>query len=150
MTDNSQTKKRHHQIPECYLKRFADPVNAQIWNYDKQKGETWPASIDSTAVEKHLYSVTGEDGQHHTDIEDAISQIEGIGAPLLTRSIAGEALLGQERYNFASFVAIMFVRTNAFRRLYAELQGNMKMLRDYLTASVKQTEGQPEQTEGQA
>ncbi|MDZ4733669.1 MAG: DUF4238 domain-containing protein [Nitrospirota bacterium] len=132
---STQTKKRHHQIPEFYLKRFAAPDTGQVWNYDKQKGQAWPASVDSTAVESHLYSLTGEDGLHHTEIEDAISSIEGIGAPLLERIIAGDELLGQERYNFASFVAIMFVRTNAFRRLYAELHGNMKMMNDYLVAS---------------
>lgn len=135
MTGTSQTKKRHHQIPEFYLKRFTAPVTGQVWNYDKQKGQTWPASVDNTAVESHLYSVTGDDGQHHTEIEDAISLIEEIGAPLLERIINRDELLGQERYNFASFVAIMFVRTNAFRRLYAELHGNMKMLKDYLVAS---------------
>lgn len=135
MTDNSQTKKRHHQIPEFYLKGFASPITGQVWTYDKQKGQTWPSSVDGTAVESHLYSVTGEDGKHHTEIEDAISLIEGIGAPLLERVIAGDDLLKQERYDFASFVAIMFVRTNAFRRLYAELHGNMKMLKDYLVAS---------------
>jgi hypothetical protein len=63
------------------------------------------------------------------------SQIEEIGAPLFEQVTAGSELIAQERYNFASFVAIMFVRTNAFRRLYAELHGNMKMLRDYLIAS---------------
>jgi Protein of unknown function (DUF4238) len=63
MTGTSQTKKRHHQIPEFYLKRFAAPVTGQVWNYDKQKGQTWPASVDNTAVESHLYSVTGDDGQ---------------------------------------------------------------------------------------
>jgi hypothetical protein len=76
-----------------------------------------------------------EDGQRNTDIEDAISEIENIGAPLLQRVSAGEDMSAQERYDFASFVSIMFVRTNAFRRLYAELHGNMKMLKDFLVAS---------------
>ena len=83
MTGNAQTKKRHHQIPELYLKRFASPVTGQVWNYDKQAGKAWPCSVDDTACERHLYSITMKNGQHNTEIEDAISRIEDIGAPLL-------------------------------------------------------------------
>lgn len=135
MTGNTQTKKRHHQIPELYLKRFASPVTGQVWNYDKQAGKAWPCSVDDTACERHHYSITMENGQHNTEIEDAISRIEGIGAPLLQNVIDGEQLAGQKRYDFASFVAMMLVRTNAFRRLYAEIHGNMKMEKGYRIAS---------------
>ena len=76
-----------------------------------------------------------ENGQYNTEIEDAISRIEGIGASLLQNVIDGEQLSGQKRYDFASFVAMMLVRTNAFRRLYAEIHGNMKMEKDYRIAS---------------
>lgn len=135
MTDNNQNKKRQHQVPEFYLARFVSPETGRIWNYDKQMGRVWPASVNDTACESHLYSITSEDGKHHTDIEDAIARIEETAAPLLGRVIGGAVLSGQERSDFASFLAIMLVRTNAFRRLFAELHGNVKMLKDYLVAS---------------
>lgn len=135
MQSKPQTKKRHHQVPQLYLQRFASPATGQVWNYDKKAGKAWPRSIEDTAFERHLYSVTMEDGQRNTDLEDAIGRIEDLGAPLLERVICGEDLLCEERDAFASFVALMFVRTNAFRRLYAEIHGNMKMARDYLIAS---------------
>jgi hypothetical protein len=130
-----QTKKRHHQIPVFYLQRFTSPHTGQIWNYDKQTLKAWACSVDDTAVERHLYSFTMDDGQHNTEIEDLISKIEETAAPLFQQVSAGKELGGQERYDFASFLALMFVRTNAYRRLFAELHGNMKMLRDYLVAS---------------
>jgi len=135
MAEEGQIKKRQHHVPRFVLRRFASPLTGNIWNYDKQTGRVWLASIEDTACERHLYSITMDDGQHNTDIEDLISKIENIAAPLYERIIAGEVLSGQERYNFSSFLAIMFVRTNAFRRLYAELHGNMKMVRDYIIAS---------------
>ena len=135
MTETVQIKKRHHQVPRFVLERFASPLTGKVWNYDKQAGRVWPASLEDTACERHLYSVTMDDGQHNTDIEDAISRIENVAAPLSEQILSGEELSGQGWNNFASFVAIMYVRTNAFRRLYAELHGNIKMMREYRVAS---------------
>lgn len=132
---DAQTTKRQHQVPRFCLQRFACPVTNKVWNYDKQAGRVWPASIEDTACESHLYSVTADDGQRNTELEHVISRIEGKAAPLYDAVLAAESLSSQERYDFASFVALMFVRTNAFRRLYAELLGNMQMLKHFLIAS---------------
>lgn len=130
-----QEKRRHHQIPRFYLQRFSCPNTGRIWTYDKEAGKAWPRSVDDTGFERHLYSVTMDDGQRNTEIEDMIAKIEETAAPLLQEVISGKDLSGQSRYDFASFVAMMLVRTNAFRRLYAEIHGNMRMARDYGIAS---------------
>lgn len=128
-------KQRHHQIPRCYLQRFACPATGRVWTYDKEAEKSWPRSIEDTGFERHLYSITMEDGKRNTEIEDMICRIEDVGAPLLQEVISGKHLLGQDRYDFASFVAMMLVRTNAFRRLYAEVHGHIRMARDYRVAS---------------
>jgi hypothetical protein len=128
------SKKRHHQVPQFYLQRFSS-ATGQVWNYDKQGGRVWPRSVEDTAFERHLYSITMEDGQYNTEIDDFITKVENIGAPLVDRVMAGEHLSGQNRYDFASFVAIMFVRTNSFRRLFAETLGNTRLIRNRFIAS---------------
>ncbi len=105
--ESPQIKKRQHQVPRFVLERFASPLTGKVWNYDKQAGRAWPDSVEDTACERHLYR----------------------------QILSGEELSGQDWNNFASFVAIMYVRSNAFRRLYAEIHGNIKMMRDYLVAS---------------
>ena len=135
MTKRGQTKKRHHQVPQFVLEKFASPTIGKVWTYDKQADQAWPTSVEDTACERHLYSVTTEDGQHCTAIEDAIEKIETAAAPIYERILYGEMPMGEDRHSFSSFVAIMHVRTNAFRRLYAEIQGNLKLARDYMIAS---------------
>lgn len=135
MTSTPQVKRHHHQVSQFYLARFASPKTGQVWNYDKVASEAWPRSVEDTAVESHLYSFTMGDGQRNTELEDVIARTESRAAPLLQRVCGGEELSGSDREAFASFVALTFVRTNAFRRLYAELFGNIKMARDYIIAS---------------
>lgn len=135
MTDRPQSPKSHHHTPEFYLKYFASPSTGQVWNYDKVNGCVWPASPDETGCANHLYSVTAEDGTRITDIEDTMSKIETAAAPLFNTLIEGGNFSDSQRYDVANFFALAFVRTNSFRRMYAELYGEFRMLRDYLVAS---------------
>ncbi len=71
------TKKRHHQIPQLYLRRFTSPETGEIWTYDKQTGDVRPSSVENTAYETHLYSITSDDGERFTEIEEQLARIEG-------------------------------------------------------------------------
>jgi len=118
------SKKRHHHIPRFYLQRFASLRDRdEISTYDQQSGEAWSSTVENTAVEKHLYSVRMPDGKRNTELEDLLAKIEGVAAPLLDKLLRDYQLDGEDRARFASFVAMMYVRTNAYRRGFAELQG---------------------------
>ena len=116
------------------MENFISDKN-QVWNYEKQTGRVWSASAENTCCENYLYSLTADDGQRIHDIDDAITRIEDTAAPLFQPLVSGEELSDSQRYDFANFLALMFVRTNFFRRIYAELYANRRMLRDYLIAS---------------
>lgn len=133
MTDRTQSNKSQHQVPRFYLEKFASS-NGQVWNYEKQTGRVWSASAENTACENYLYSITADDGQRIHDIDDAITKIEDTAAPLFQPLVSGEQLSDSRRYDFANFLALMFVRTNFFRRIFAEVYANRRMLRDYLIA----------------
>ncbi len=128
-------KKRHHFVPKFYLRHFAalEPQET-IWTFDTEKDEARGSTVDATAYEKYLYSVKLEDGSRRDDLEDFIADIEDKAAPLLKKLINRETLLDQERMDFASFIAIMYVRTDAFRHQYAEYMMRFHQLQMYATA----------------
>ncbi len=130
----SPVRKRQHYIPILHLKHFAGPApEGQVWTYDALSGEAWSAIPDNTAVQSHFYSVERDDGTMDTRIEDHLSTFESNAAPVY------EALLrcqippagSQARVDFASFLALMYVRTPAMRRMSGELYGRDLQIRAY-------------------
>lgn len=121
-------KKKHHEIPRFYLKEFATPKDEILWVYDMKEGTVRASRVGDTAFQKHLYSVTLEDGSRLTEIEDLLSKIESDAAPVLRRFMAGEKIRGQDRAKLASFFSIMFVRTDAFRQQFAEAMVKMNQV----------------------
>lgn len=117
------TPKRHHFIPRLHLQHFAGPEpKGQVWTYDAQTGEMRSAVPEQTAVESHFYSVERDDGTMNTGIETKLAEIESKAAStyeaLLQGNIPRET---QERADFSTFLAIMYLRTPAMRRMNAEM-----------------------------
>jgi hypothetical protein len=130
--------KNHHFIPRFYLEKFTSKDADQVvWTYDTKGNRAWARSPDNTAIEKHLYSVTMADGCHNTSIEEHFSKIESKATPILDKLIECEKLSDLERVNFAIFLAIMYVRTDAFRQNYAELEASFLSLKNHRIASSK-------------
>ena len=117
------TKKGHHRISKFYLRGFTAPGPAgpeTVWTYDKKGGEPRPSLVENTAIETHLYSITDDSGERLTDAEDLISSIESNAAAPLRDLLTQGTLNGPDRAKFASFLAMTYVRTDAFRRIMAE------------------------------
>jgi hypothetical protein len=132
------TPKRHHFIPILHLQHFVgtDP-GGQVWTYDAETGDVRSAIPKETAVQSHFYSVEGDDGAMDTRIEDFLAKMESNAAP------AYEALLraeipkkdSQARVDFATFLALMYVRTPAMRRMGAEMIGRQMQILCYAYGS---------------
>lgn len=134
MNANRPKPKGHHQITRFYLERFAgDDPEGHVWSYDMETGKAWNATSDNTAKETHLYSLTLENGQKITDLEEFIAGIESKAVTPFDKLLLGEKIIGQERADLASFFAMMFVRTNAFRRFYAEAYAGFMNVQLYAT-----------------
>lgn len=125
--------KRQHLIPRLHLQHFAGPdPKGHVWTYDAQTGHMRSAIPEETAVETHFYSVEAEDGTMDTRIETILSEIEAKAAPvykaLLQGDIPGET---QERMDFSTFLALMYLRTPAMRRMNAELMSRYMQILCY-------------------
>jgi Protein of unknown function (DUF4238) len=133
--------KRQHFIPILHLKHFAgaDP-KGQVWTYDAESGEVRSATPENTAVQTHFYSVEGEDGVMDTRVEDCLAEIESHAAPVYEALLRAEipAKGTQARADFASFLAVMYSRTPAMRRISGELTGRLMQSLNYAYGSNEQ------------
>jgi hypothetical protein len=118
-------KKRQHFVPQFYLRRFASLVpREEIWTYDATLGTVRSSTVENTGFERYLYSPKLKGGSRIDDLEDFMSKIENRAASLYDRLLGGASIIGQDRADLASFFALMFVRTDSFRRQYAKMSVN--------------------------
>jgi hypothetical protein len=128
--------KKHHIIPQMHLRHFAGhSPKGHVWTYDTKSDEPRSATTENTAVETHFYSVQMEDGSMNTLMDDYITDVEGKAASIyrniLDGKIPGE---GQEKADFSTFLAIMYFRTKAMRKMSAGLYASLLQLKTHATA----------------
>jgi hypothetical protein len=76
---------------------------------------------EETAIETHFYSAQNTDGTMDTQIEEYLQSVESNAAPVYEALLRGEIPKdSQARVDFSIFLALMYVRTPAMRRMYAE------------------------------
>jgi Protein of unknown function (DUF4238) len=129
-------KKRHHFNPVLHLQHFAGAEpKGQVWTYDKTTGDMRSAIPEQTAVETNFYSVERDDGSMDTTIEDYLADVEGKAAPVYDGLLQGTTPTGQPRADFAQFLALMYVRTPAMRRMAGNVVGREIQIMNYAYAS---------------
>lgn len=134
MTEQKPVKKRHHAQPEFYLRGFCQPGADRVWVYDFEATEPRCVGVENASVERYRYSVTRKDGSRDNSLEDWIADTESKAAPILKKLIAGDNISLQERADFASFMALMHVRTDSARELYAQMIAGRMQIEAYATA----------------
>lgn len=107
-----------------------------MWTYDAVEGRQWSAIPGETGVQIHFYSAERDDGTMDTRLEDFLAQVESRAAPvyedLLNWRLPKDA---QARINFAQFLALMYTRTTAMRRMAGEVRGRGAQIHNYAYAS---------------
>lgn len=112
--------KRHHYLPQFYLKGFG--AAGRLWVYDREKGEIRAQGPKTVAVEKGFYAVRGPGGElDYAEVEERLGVVESQAAPAIRKIDEGGALELNERYALAMFVALLKYRTKAFERQSSEL-----------------------------
>lgn len=117
--------RRHHQVPEFYLKYFAglDPRGSRhLWVYDKttKANNPRPQTPENTSVERGYYSFdtpTGVDEQ----LEVLLGELEGKASPLLVRLQEPLAALDYREIGFlAEFLTLLHLRVPRLRNAMME------------------------------
>jgi len=105
--------KRHHYIPEFYLKRWA--INGKITTFQNYKGEikkSFP-SPKGTGFEFQLYSYSEKlKTSNYAEIEtNFLSKLDSKGAKIVKKLINNQTLEKEEPLIWAKFILALKVRT---------------------------------------
>ena len=107
------TAKRHHYVPQFYLRYFASDAGQKtptFWVYDKAGGEPRQQPPVNTAVEGHFYSFETEEGRDDR-IEEALARLEAAAKPILDHWLsAGVRPEREEISEIGGFLAFMHTR----------------------------------------
>lgn len=123
---NGPTSKRHHHVPQFYLKGFAE--SEQISTVRLPGEHRYTNSVRKTAAENGFYAVPG-----HPDGADAfekiLSNVEGRTAGIFSTIEAGEwPLSPSDRADLAYFIALQVTRGPEQRRNMDQLAATMTRL----------------------
>ena len=102
--------KRHHYVPQFYLRYFLPDGEKTLWVYDKEGGPPRRQQPKDTAVIGGFYSVKGE--FHEPDeIERELSRLEAVAKVILDRWQQAKAIpLPDEILAMAYFLALLHTR----------------------------------------
>jgi hypothetical protein len=129
--------KRQHVIPRLHLQHFAGAEpKGHVWTYDAKTGKVYSATPENTAIGKHFYSVQSVNGATDTRLEDHLAGVESKAALIYEALLQGKLPTDpQQQSDFSTFLALMFVRTPAMRRMFGEIVGRGAQIMNYAYAS---------------
>ena len=114
--------KIQHYVPKFLLRNFGLGKKDHVWVYDKQTGRSFQTNAKNVASENRFYDFEF-DGKTYS-LESGLSGIESNAKPIIERILHEDsvsALGARDRAMLASFLAIQFIRTKAFRMQWVEL-----------------------------
>jgi hypothetical protein len=109
--------KYHHIIPQFILRHFTcSPIgtkakNQEIFTYDIDKETVRSGKINKTGGETHFYSVTQENGERNTVLEEGLSKLEGPASSLWEKLKNNQILSKQEKNDLSLFFPILMFKT---------------------------------------
>ena len=129
--------KSQHTIPRMHLQHFAGSnPTGQVWTYDSLTARQWSAIPKETCVQTHFYSAERDDGTMDTRLEEHLSRVEGRATQVYDSLLKGELpQASQARLDFANFLALMYTRTTAMRRIAGEIRGRKAQIHNYAYAT---------------
>lgn len=102
--------KRHHYVPEFYLRNFVDRCGL-LYVYDKDGGGYRRQTAENTAVRNRFYGFTKPDGSYSDEIERSLLVLESEAKVILERwQEAGVRSSEDEIRLMAQFLRVMYAR----------------------------------------
>jgi hypothetical protein len=128
--------KGQHTIPRLHLQHFAGAnPPGQVWTYDAFGDKAWSAVPEETGKQTHFYSAERDDGTMDASLEKFLAEVEGRAAPVYERLLKGQFPSDPlTHFDFAQFLALMYCRTTAMRRLAGEVRGRGAQIHNYAYA----------------
>ncbi|EIM25233.1 DUF4238 domain-containing protein [Microvirga lotononidis] len=116
--------RRHHYVPQCYLKAFAVPRKKtfQTIVFDARGRKTYPTNIKNVAVELDFNRIDVE-GHEPDALEKALAGFEGMLGPALVRVLeAGNLKNIEDRAIILNFMCLIAIRNPRHRETYRDFR----------------------------
>lgn len=105
-----------HEVPACYLRRFACPRAGTLEVYDLDRRTAGELPPEQALVSDDDFACLRGDGSASHEIGKLLAQLDAIGEALYDPVLAGHDLAGDERHGFAFFLASIYLRSTGLRR----------------------------------
>lgn len=140
------TPKRHHYLPEFYLKGFSR--NKILFVYDRELNEYREQTPKDTAVISHYYTLKDDEGKKNLEIETFLSQLEGDTKPIIEKLEIGETISEEEKNVLSIFVSFLMNRVPDFEKSENDLHKKLiQMMGDMMFCDEKRTKSVMDQYE---
>jgi len=130
--------KRHHYLPQFYLKNFTGK-DGLLWIFDRERNEYRQQSIKDTAVQVDYYTLLGQNGRKHVEIENFFASLESITNPVIKKIERRRRISTEEKNVLAAFVSFLKVRVPDFEKTANELGEKMIKQISKIMFSSKET-----------
>jgi hypothetical protein len=138
--------RRHHFLPQCYLKGFSQPKKRgkthQVIVFDRD-GKKFTSNILNLAVE-HDFNRVEIEGQPADVFEQALAKFEGELGPALTRILqAGNLRNAADKAVVLNFIGLISIRNPRHRETFRKFNEEvMQSIMELSTATKERWEGQ--------
>ena len=127
--------KRQHYTSCFHLRHFiGDVQKGCLWTYDAETGSARPSVPEDTGLETHYYSFENDDGTMSYLYDDCITEVEGFAAPIYKKLVEKQIPHEQEKFDFAFFLGLTYLRTPAMRRMTGEMRSRYIQIINYAYA----------------
>lgn len=125
----TQRARRHHHVPQFYLRRFT-ASNGLLWMHDLKTAHAREVAPIDALVESYLYSPETGDDPHNDEIETFLADhVDGPAVEPIARLASGELLVGEDRERVALFIAFQQMRVPNSRDT---VQGFIEQVGDHM------------------
>lgn len=108
--DGGAKAKRHHVVPQAYLKAWADDHN-RVRVFDGRTGRSFTTDTKNAAVRSKLYTLRLPDGSEWDDLEAMFAEVEGSLIEVIRSLHSGQwPLTAEGRSLIANFIALQIAR----------------------------------------
>ena len=143
------TARRHHYIPQCYLKGFAvsrKRGKAQVYVFDREQRKMFVTATDNVGLERDFNRIETE-GQKPDALENKLSGFESALTTALERTnAAGTFQSDEDRATILNFIGLVALRNPRRREGIRDFHEQiMKRMMDVALATKERWEGQVRQ-----
>jgi hypothetical protein len=141
--------RRHHFLPQCYLKGFSRPRKRgqthQVVVFDRD-GKSFTSNILNIAV-KHDFNRVEIDGHAPDVFEQVMADLEGELAPALNRILqAGNLRNAEDRAILLNFIGLIAIRNPRHRETFRDFNERvLNRMMELATSTKERWEGQMKQ-----